>query len=161
MSTLLQIAPSSEVVSIRGTDVEVTGISAKGIAVLFSRFPELLSLFDGNVDKITPDLILTLGGDVVAAIIASGCGMPGNVEAEQIAINLPIESQLELMGAIKRQTMPGGPERFFQVLRELGLDLAKEESSSKQSSSDSVATAGGPILNGSDGAQLALSLPQR
>jgi len=48
VSSLLEIAPSTETVSLRGKLVDVPGIGAPGIAALMLRFPVIHDLFMGK-----------------------------------------------------------------------------------------------------------------
>lgn len=121
MVGLLDIAPATETVTVRGTPVEVVGISAKGVAALLSRFPDLQTLFSGG--ELDAGRLFEMGGDIVAAIIAAGCGLPGNKEAEDVASSLGLESQAELIEVIIRQTMPSGVTPFVQKLEALGSVL--------------------------------------
>ena len=47
-----------------------------------------------------------MGGDAVAAIIAAGCGYPGDNAAETVAGNLSLDIQADLLAAILRLTLP-------------------------------------------------------
>ena len=67
----------------QGTSVAVHGISAKGVAHLLGRFPELRMLMTGQ--DVEADQLMAMGGDAVAAIIAAGCGYPGDEKAEAVA----------------------------------------------------------------------------
>ena len=59
-----------------GTDVEVFGVSARGVARLLSEFEDIRSLFSGR--EIEPTKLMALGPDVVAEVIAAGAGSPGD-----------------------------------------------------------------------------------
>ena len=83
MVGLVDIAPVTSTVSIRGQDIIITGVSARGIALLLARFPELRAVMTGR--EVALDALLRLGGDVIAAIIAAGTGAPGNAQAETAA----------------------------------------------------------------------------
>ena len=48
MVGLIDIAPSVETVDVQGTSVAVHGVSAKGVAHLLGRFPELRKLMTGQ-----------------------------------------------------------------------------------------------------------------
>ena len=102
MASLLDVAPSAEVVEIRGTQVEVTGISALGLASLLARFPQLQDM------------------------------LAGNAEAEAIAAELPLESQVDILSAIQRQTMPSGVGAFVEKLQAMGLVVNAEDSETEQ-----------------------------
>ena len=72
MVGLVDIAPATERVTVRGQEVEVFGVSAAGVAQLLARFPDLRKLFSGR--EVGADEIMDVGGDLVAAIIAAGTG---------------------------------------------------------------------------------------
>ena len=76
MVGLIDIAPSVETVDVQGASVAVHGVSAKGIAHLLGRFPELRMLMTGQ--QVETEQLMAMGGDAVAAIIAAGCGYPGD-----------------------------------------------------------------------------------
>lgn len=119
MVGLVDIAPVTTAVTIRSQEVTVTGISARGIALLLARFPELRALMTGR--EVALDELLKLGGDVVAAIIAAGTGAPGDAQAEAAADNLTLEEQADLIAAIVELTMPRGLGPLVDRLSRLGL----------------------------------------
>ena len=119
MVGLVDIAPITSSVVIRGQDMTITGVSARGIAFLLARFPELRALMTGR--EVGLDALLRLGGDVIAAIIAAGTGAPGDVDAEKAADNLTLEEQADLLGAIVELTMPRGLGPLVEKLSRLGL----------------------------------------
>lgn len=121
MPGLLDIAPAVETVEIRGTKVEVYGVSVKGIAYLLQRFPELRAMLSGR--EVSADRLIEIGGDAVAAIIAAGTGYPGNEQAEAVAGSLSLDEQADLLAAIVKLTMPGGVGPFVEKLSALGLGL--------------------------------------
>ena len=119
MVGLVDIAPISSSVTIRGQDITITGVSARGIASLLARFPELRALMTGR--EVGLDALLRLGGDVIAAIIAAGTGAPADVDAEKAADNLTLEEQADLLAAIVELTMPRGLGPLVERLSRLGL----------------------------------------
>ncbi|MDK1386376.1 hypothetical protein QN224_13250 [Sinorhizobium sp. 8-89] len=125
MAGLLDIAPVTETVTINGTAVDVPGISAEGIAYLFSRFPEMRMAVTGK--KVGPERWLEMGVDAIAAIIAAGCGSPGSPDHEKAAAKLPASAQADLIEAIMKVTMPGGPVPFVERLTGM-LNLAGDPS---------------------------------
>src|SRR4029079_15293505 len=98
MVGLIDIAPKNEPVEVQGASVTVNGVSAKGIAYLLGRFPDLRKLMTGQ--DVEPTQLMTVGGDAVAAIIAAGCGYPGDEKAEAVACKLAIDAQADLLAAI-------------------------------------------------------------
>ena len=119
MVGLVDIAPITSSVTIRGQDITITGVSARGIASLLARFPALRALVTGR--EVAQDDLLKLGGDVIAAIIASGTGTPGDPQAETAADNLTLEEQADLLAAIVELTMPRGLGPLVERLSRLGL----------------------------------------
>lgn len=128
MAGLVDIAPRAEVVVIRDTEITVTGIAAHGIAALLSRFPELRRLMAGAVggEDVAFDGLMSLGGDIVCAVLAAGTGASGDAEAEQAAAALTLEEQAELLAAVMRQTAPRG---LGPLVERLGALLGEASSS--------------------------------
>src|SRR3954452_9356317 len=121
MVGLIDIAPATETVQAQGKPVTVHGVSAKGLAHLLARFPELRRLMTGQ--EVQTDQLLAMGGDPVSEIIAAGCGSPGDNAAEAIAGNLSLDIQADLLAAILRLTLPRGVGPFVEKLTALGTIL--------------------------------------
>ena len=111
MVGLIDIAPASILVAVNGSEVEVHGISASGLASLMQRFPEIRALLSGG--EIDLKDVYEFGPKAVAAIIAAGCGSPGDKKAEEIASKLNVESQIDLIEAILKATLPGGVKQIM------------------------------------------------
>jgi hypothetical protein len=121
MVGLIDIAPSVKTIEVQGTPVTVHGVSAKGLAHLLSRFPELRMLMTGQ--EVQAEQLMSMGGDAVAAIIAAGCGYPGDETAETVAGKLSLDAQADLLAAILRLTLPKGVGPFVEKLTALGSIL--------------------------------------
>jgi len=119
MVGLVDIAQLTSIIAIRGQEITVTGVSARGIAHLLARFPELRALMTGR--EVALDDLLKLGGDVVCGIIAAGTGSPADETAEKAADNLTLEEQADLLAAIVELTMPRGLGPLVERLSRLGL----------------------------------------
>jgi hypothetical protein len=104
--SLLDIAPAFELVPV-GDDqnLRVIGVSAEGVVALFKRFPEMGKWFAGGLK---PEIMTKAAPEAIAAIIAAGCGTPGNEGAEEVARALPVETQLDVLEAIGRLTFKKG-----------------------------------------------------
>lgn len=124
MVGLVDIAPVVETVDVQGAPVVVRGVSAKGLAHLLGRFPELRKLMTGQEVKL--EELMTMGGDAVAAIIAAGCGYPGNETAEDVAGKIPLGAQADLLAAVLRLTLPQGVGPFVEKLTLLGSVLGPD-----------------------------------
>lgn len=129
MAGLLDIADIVETVTINGTRIDVPGISAEGIAHLFQRFPEIRAAVTGKA--VTIDQWSAMGVDAIAAIIAAGCGMPGDPAYEAKARKLPAAAQVDLLEAIIKVTMPDGAANFLQRLTAM-LGLGDDQSNTAQ-----------------------------
>ena len=121
MVGLIDVEPPSESVEFGGKKVSVYGVSAKGIAHLLGRFPELRALMSGR--EVAIEQLTAMGGDAVAAIIAAGCGYPGDEKAEALAARMPAELQADFLAPILRVTMPKGVGPFVEKLAALGAVL--------------------------------------
>jgi hypothetical protein len=120
MVGLLDIAPQCTTIDVLGSQVEIFGLSAKHIAWLLARFPEIrMLLANRDVDA---DRWSELAPDAVAAIIAAGTGQPDNAEVEKVAGALPLHAQAEIIFAILKMTMPGGIGPFVERLTK-AIDL--------------------------------------
>jgi hypothetical protein len=119
MVSLTDIAPSTRTVGVDGQSVNVMGISALGVAALLREFPSLKGAFTGAKLDFDLGAVLTFGPDVVAAIIAAGCGSPGDPKAIAAASNLPVQKQAEFIDAILELTMPDGVGPFAVALESI------------------------------------------
>ncbi len=116
MVGLLDIAPVVDVVEVNGEQVSVPGISVAGIAILLQRYPILGDMLNKGISV---ESMFTAGPDAVAAIIAAGCGNPGNEQVEQIAKTLNMQTQIDLVAAIIRRTLPKGIGPFVESINKL------------------------------------------
>lgn len=126
MPGLLDIAISSQTVTVNEVAVPVYGVSARGIAYLFERFPELRMLLTGKAPDLSPDAIVKLVPDGIAAIIAAGCGSPGDPAAEKVADGLSAHHQVAFLEKIVKLTMPEGAGPFVEMLARVAGGLGVE-----------------------------------
>lgn len=126
MVGLLDIAPPSEKVKIGSNEVEVVGLSGLAIANLLNRFPDIVKLIDEGA--LSVDTAIGMGGEIVSAVIAAGCGYPGDKQAEEVAAKYPLNYQVDFLEAIKRATFPNGLGPFLAKFAKLaeGLDQGPE-----------------------------------
>ena len=115
MASLLNIAPLTESVEVRGAQIPVRGVTAQGIAQLLFRFPELRKMW--STGKWDTDQLLAMSDDILAAVIAAGIDDDPDTEAS--ARNLALDEKAELLGAVIRVTMPRGPAPFMESLTKL------------------------------------------
>lgn len=121
MVGLIDIAPRTEKVEVDGFTLDVRGISAAGVAHILARFPDIRKMMTGY--EIEADRLFEMGGEAVAAIIAAGCGYPGNADAEAKAAELSVDAQAEILEAVLRLTLPKGIGPFVARLNALGAGL--------------------------------------
>lgn len=121
MAGLLDIAPPVERVKIGSDEVEVPGLSGLAIANLLARFPDVIKLIDEG--SLSVDRAMEMGGEIVAAIIAAGCGYPNNKDAEVLAGQYSLAYQVEFLEAIKRATFPNGFGPFVAKFAKLAEGL--------------------------------------
>lgn len=110
MPGLLDIAPLTETVDVRGAKAIVCGVTAKGIVGLLSRFPDLRKMW--ATSKWDVEQLLSMSDEILAAVISAGVS---NID-EKGAANLTLDEQAELLAAIMRVTMPRGPAPFMAAL---------------------------------------------
>ena len=114
-------------VTVLGHDVPVSGISVAGLAVLMARFRQVSDYLTGRPVDLDAATLLSLGPDVVAAIIACGTGgvrltpQGAYIDAaeEQAAAALPLEAQVDLLEAILSRTFPRGVPDFLARITRL------------------------------------------
>ena len=123
--TLLDIAGTSEVVSVGDTPITVYGISIRTALKIVERFPAILKMFTEGFNF---EDIIKVAPDAIAAIIASSLGKIGDVEEEEAAERLPLDIQLEFLLAIGRLTFKNGFGPF--VSRVIALADAAPKSAS-------------------------------
>ena len=121
---LLDLAGAGRTVPVRGTDITVTGISARGLAGLLTRFPQLIEAMDGK--GLDMSALADLGPDVLAAVIAAGTGAAGDAAAEAVADSLGLGEQLTLIEAIAVETFAGDSANFLKRLESLGASVGVE-----------------------------------
>jgi hypothetical protein len=126
MASLLEIANVARTVNVQGVEVSVFGISGTGIATLMARFPEVGKMMSG----VEPDrqALIKMAPKALNAFIAAGTGGIGDEKAEEIAGNLGVGDQLDLIDEILRLTFPRGIGPFVEKLKGLGLLAAVDQS---------------------------------
>jgi len=108
---LTDLVAHTEEVAYGDGSFTVRGLTILQIATLLKRFPDLLRFL--GTGKMETDAIAALAPDLIAAIIATGCGEP---EAEDKVGLLPIGVQADVMAAIVRLTIPQGFGPFVDAL---------------------------------------------
>jgi hypothetical protein len=118
MVGLLDIGPAFEEVEVRGTKLQVVGLTAEGLFHLFAQFPAVAKSVSDRGD-LSAEEMMQLAPDAVAFAIAAVTGAPGNKEAIAIAKSLSAQEQLDILEAGIRLTFPRGAGPFVQTLMRL------------------------------------------
>lgn len=104
--------------------VTVRGVSARGIAYLFARFPEIRRFM--TTRQFTVDELTLIGPEFVGAVIAVSCGYIPDAtndkinlqyEAEGKAAGLPLGTQAAFLEAAAKLTFPGGFGPFAEMMQ--------------------------------------------
>jgi len=145
MADLLEIEPSSETIIVQGLggqEVNVKGLSLKGIGFLIKSHPKLVEVFKGGgLDLSDLDAVIDLGTEFTADFLAAGLGYVGDEKAREMCKQLPAEDVYNIAEAILKMSFPTGPAAFFQKLQtQMGavvkLQTAQNESSPLQESEE-------------------------
>jgi len=127
MVSLLDIGPAKGTETIRGVELEVTGISARGLFQLLEQFPELRRLF-GGVD-VRPEQLFEQAPHAIDCILCKVLGIetderkPGFDIAKVAAVgdNLVLGEQLAIVKKAWDLTFPRGVTSFFEALEAMGV----------------------------------------
>jgi hypothetical protein len=128
MADLLDIVPATAVESVHisgGRRITVRGLHANDIATIVARFPSMIAVFAGAGDNVVT--LFSSLGLAAGAIIAAGCGHPGDEKAEQIAGSFLIDDQLQLFKAIFGLTFPNGLSPVMETIAGLVNGAAKQQ----------------------------------
>lgn len=115
MTSIMDIGPLSDSVTLRGKDIEVQGIGADALVLLLDKFPDLHKAIGTRQDLTATDFI-KFGPDIVCAVIAVGCGIEVNEASTNKLKTLTIGEQMEVLTPILRMTFPRGFHSFVEAL---------------------------------------------
>lgn len=120
MPSIMDIGPLSDTVSLRGTKFDVRGVGADTLILLLKMFPDLHRAI-GQREEMTVEDFYKFGPDVVAAIIAVGCGMPAtNDSIDSVkSLGLTVGEQMIALKSILSMTFPQGFGPFVNALTEV------------------------------------------
>lgn len=120
--SLLDILPAAGLVEIGGKKVKVTGIDATVFRDLIARFPPIAAMLVER--KADAGAIMAMGPEIVAAIVAAGCGKLGDAKYEEKAARQPIGVQIDFVAKIIALTSPNGVRPFVELAAAFGVNLA-------------------------------------
>lgn len=118
MTSVLDIVRIHEEVEVGGQTVKVYGLSTRAIADLLQKFPDLQLLVAGR-SELDAKGLMAIAPDAVSSILAAALGEGDNPETIALCDQLPMYSQMSIMEAVIKLTMPGGINPFVQKLTAL------------------------------------------
>ena len=120
MANLLDVADvPKKVKTHKFGELNVHGLSIKGLALLIKNHPELFEIFDAKGElKFEMQQIIDLGVEVLSEFLAAGLGYPGNEEAIERCGKMNAEDAWTIGQAIFEESFPGGATNFFVKVSE-------------------------------------------
>lgn len=150
MVSLIDIGPSKGTVDLRGQQLDVIGLTAKHLVGVMISFPEIRKILaerEADLGVLVAQFPLAVG-----MIIAAGTGHADEEDHIEIAQNLPVGEQFEILKKLMELSFPKGPQSFLDgvgaALRSAGVpgwDQATklpEQSSPASEQDDEKRTAG-------------------
>lgn len=123
MASILDLAPPTEKVSIRGLEIEVCGLTAADFAVILRTYPQVRAFVDGTWNRagmtgVEAQKLLTEMPDAVHEIIARGMADhdAGHEALLAAAAKQTAIDQITLLLAVMKVTMPDGPGPFADAV---------------------------------------------
>jgi len=115
MVSLVDIGPSKAKVEVRGQDVDVNGLTASHIVGILMAFPEVRKvLAEREADLQTLIAQFPLA---VSMIIAAGTGKADDEKTIEVAGQLGVGEQYDLVSKIFELTFPKGMQSFLDGVR--------------------------------------------
>jgi hypothetical protein len=146
LASILDIAPLSRVVKVRGTNIKVHELSNEYIVILVVRFPILKSVFQGA--KFDGDTIAALGGELLGALVAAATGSLGDEKIEARARTLGLSATIQIVEALITLTVEGagGIRPLVALIQRATASLTPPDAAAA-SPSDSASTPRKPRRN--------------
>jgi hypothetical protein len=145
MTSLLDIGPLTEQVSVGGKSVTVHGVTPEGFFYIIEKFPDLRNILGGG--KLDPAALIVTAPAAVAFALAvattdrslySLAGWREAIdEAAKVAVNLPAHYQMELFQAALRLTFPDGIGPFMQAVERLATSINRVSGQTAQDTTSS------------------------
>jgi len=120
MVDITAIAPVKATVEINGQKIDVPGLSLEGYAHIALHHPAVLGMMRPDSPQMSmAEFIIAAGNKAICALIAAGCGKPGDEQAEAVAASFGMQDQIDLLCAIAKRTMPRGMIPFAEAFNDL------------------------------------------
>ena len=133
MTSLLDIGPLTEEVSVNGKSITVYGVTPEGFFYLLDRFPLLQEVFGNGSKNVTMEALRDVGPDCIAytlAVATTSRAYLTNKQWQDIvlvtaatAINLSAHYQMALFQAALRLTFPEGIGPFIAGVEALANNI--------------------------------------
>jgi hypothetical protein len=145
MATILDIdaALRSTIVTVRGIDLKVFGLTVEDFMDLLSRFSPAVALLERNEPLIVAAAAMP---ELLPEIILCGLGERDQKDARTVVRSLSLGEQMSLATAISELTYPEGFRPFVEQLKRLGLLRSEPAASPNPSSSLSSDSDGGALV---------------
>jgi len=118
MVSLADLVPQSEAVTVRGTELSVSAVTAFGLAALIRDFPDVAKILDGKVAS--PMAFLNEMPQVAVALMAHGLGVADRPQEVAAIARLGAGDQAAILAAVLRLTSPEGIGPFVSLIEALG-----------------------------------------
>ena len=114
MVSLIDIAPLKHTVTIQGKNLDVSGLTANGIAAILFTFPEIRKIISGVGDRETAMALVARFPEAVSMIIAVGTGAEADDETSRAAAaRLSLGDQFTILEAIIKVSFPQTLKSFL------------------------------------------------
>lgn len=145
MSSLLDVGPLAEEVTVRGTPVTCYGVSAGGLFYLINHYPEIRLLMEKKVANLNVQDLLEKAQGAISAVIAIGTTDPEEFSANSKewkgvvekaiprANTLGVSDQLSVVSTIFKLTFPEGTGPFVERINSMTAAFNSTQTMSKAS----------------------------
>lgn len=133
MTSLLDIGPLTEEVSVGGKSVTVYGVTPEGFFYLLHKFPLLAEMFSGGQKNIDPDSLRVVAPESIAYVLAVATTSRSFMSQKDwlaivestanVAMNLPAHYQMAIFHAAIRLTFPDGIGPFMEAVDRLAESI--------------------------------------
>lgn len=131
MSSLLDVGPLTEEVTIRGNPITCYGVSAGGLFYLINHYPEIRQLLERKATDLNVNDLLEKAQSAISAVIAIGTTDPEEYTANSKewkrvvekaiprANTLGVSDQLAVVSTVFKLTFPEGTGPFVERINSM------------------------------------------
>jgi hypothetical protein len=169
MTSLLDIGPLTELVTVNGKEVSVYGVTPEGFFYLLDKFPELQKLMTS--EGLDPALLREIAPNSIAYAVAvattdrseyktSKEWLAKVQEAANVAMNISAHYQMALFQAALRLTFPDGIGPFMKSMETLANSIRRVSGKTAPATTSSKPSRTGFVAEGSTGMRLGRGAPR-